>query len=89
MFGNLDYCDASILSIKVFGGKTETMGDWQAYADQVLGRFDYEQNTFVINNVCSGAAIYGHDGTLWASAGSEGNNLSSYGHPVEQADGST
>jgi len=48
---------------------------WQTYADQVLNRFDYDTNDWAITGVCSGAAIYGHDGSLWANAGEEGGNL--------------
>ena len=61
---------------------------WQTYADQVLNKFDYETNDWAITNVNSGAALYGHDGTLWASAGTEGSNLSTYQHPMEGLDGS-
>jgi hypothetical protein len=61
---------------------------WQTYADQVLNRFDYDTNDWSIMNVCSGAAIYGHDGALWASAGDEGSNLTTYDHPLEELDGS-
>merc|ERR1712146_700795 len=35
-----------------------------------------------------GAAIYGHDGTMWASSG-ECPALTTYQHPLEQMDGST
>jgi len=61
---------------------------WQTYADQVLNRFDYETNDYSITGVCNGAALYGHDGSLWASAGTEGDNLTTYQHPLEQMDGS-
>ena len=61
---------------------------WQTYADQVLNRFDYDTNDWSIMNVCSGAALYGHDGTLWASAGEEGSNLTTYQHPLDDLDGS-
>ena len=54
-----------------------------------MNRFDYETNDYSVNGVCSGAALYGHDGSLWASAGEEGSNLTSYDHPLEQMDGST
>lgn len=62
---------------------------WQTYADQVLNRFNYETNDWEITGVCSGAAIYGHDGSLWASSGEEGGNLAVKNHPLEQMDGST
>ncbi len=61
---------------------------WQTYADQVVNRFDYDTNDWAITGVCSGAALYGHDGTLWASAGEEGSNLTTYQHPLENLDGS-
>jgi len=65
------------------------MSDWQTYADQVVNKFDYEANDWSTTNVCSGSGIYGHDGTLWATSGEEGGNLSTYQHPLEQMDGST
>ena len=61
---------------------------WQQFADQVMNMFDYESNEYTILGVCSGAALYGHDGSLWASAGEEGGNLTTYQHPLEQMDGS-
>ena len=61
---------------------------WQTYADQVQNRFDYETNDWAITNVCSGSAIYGFDGSLWAKAGGEAD-LTTYQHPLEQDDGST
>jgi len=62
---------------------------WQTYADQVMNRFDYDTNAYSVNNVCNGSALYGLDGSIWASAGEEGSNLTTYQHPLEQMDGST
>merc|ERR1719464_2074482 len=59
------------------------MGDWQTYADQVVNRFDYDVNDWSITNVCTGAGIYGQDGTLWASSGSEGGDLTTYNFTLE------
>lgn len=53
-----------------------------------MNRFDYDTNEYAITGVCSGAALYGHDGSLWAKAGEE-NDLTTYDHPLEQMDGST
>ena len=53
-----------------------------------MNRFDYDSNEYTITGVCSGAALYGHDGSLWANAGEEGGNLTTYQHPLEQMDGS-
>ena len=38
--------------------------------------------------MCSGAAIYGHNGSTWAKAGTF-VDLTTYQHPLEQMDGST
>ena len=54
-----------------------------------MNRFDYDSNEYTITGICSGAALYGHDGSLWANAGEEGGNLTTYQHPLEQMDGST
>lgn len=62
---------------------------WQTYADQVRNKIDYDTNQWIKTEVCSGAAIYGHDGSLWASSGDEGHDLTTYQHPQEQMDGST
>ena len=53
-----------------------------------MNRFDYDTNDWAINNVCSGAGIYGQDGSMWAHAG-EFAGLTTYQHPLEQMDGST
>lgn len=53
-----------------------------------MNRFDYDTNDWSITAVCSGAAIYGHDGTQWALAGTF-PGLTTYDHPLEQMDGST
>ena len=53
-----------------------------------MNRFDYDTNEYVINAVCSGAGIYGHDGSMWAHAG-DFAGLTSYNFPLEQMDGST
>ena len=42
------------------------MGDWQQYVDQIIHKFDYDTNTYTLENVCKAAAIYGHDGSCWA-----------------------
>jgi len=47
-----------------------------------MNRFDYETNDWSINKVASGAAIYGHDGSKWASAGTIAD-LTTYQHPME------
>ena len=53
-----------------------------------MNRFDYDTNDWAINNVCSGAGLYGHDGSMWAHAG-DFPGLTTYQHPLEQMDGST
>ena len=53
-----------------------------------MNRFDYDTNDWAITNVCSGAALYGHDGSMWASSGTIAA-LTTYEHPLEQIDGSS
>ena len=53
-----------------------------------MNRFDYDTNEWKITGVCSGAALYGHDGAIWAQSG-EMDALTSYDHPLQQMDGST
>ena len=62
---------------------------WQTYAEQILNRFDYDVNDWAITGVNSGAAIYGHDGSLWASAGEECGDLCTRMHDLLQEDNST
>ena len=50
--------------------------------------FDYDTNQYVVTNVCTGAAIYGHDGSLWGKAGGEDINVTDYEMDREQDDGS-
>lgn len=52
-----------------------------------MNRFDYDTNEWTITGVCSGAALYGHDGSLWAKSGDEAE-LTTYDHPLEGMDGS-
>lgn len=48
--------------------------------------FDSTTQTYKLTNVCEHAAIFGHDGTLWA--GSAGFTLSKYPHEMTLEDGS-
>lgn len=48
--------------------------------------FDATTQTYKLTNVCEHAAIFGHDGTLWA--GSAGFTLSKYPHEMTLEDGS-
>ena len=48
--------------------------------------FDATTNTYKVTNVCEHAAIYGHDGSLWA--GSAGFALYNYQFDLTQEDGS-
>ena len=45
------------------------MGDWQTYTDQVINKFDYDTNEWTKMNVCSGAIICDHTGSIWAQSG--------------------
>mmetsp|Transcript_34905 Transcript_34905/g.47071 ORF Transcript_34905/g.47071 Transcript_34905/m.47071 type:complete len:130 (+) Transcript_34905:66-455(+) len=47
-----------------------------------------KKQDYTVKNVCDKAAIYGLDGTLWASS-ANWKGLNKYNHPLEQPDGST
>ena len=48
---------------------------------------DYSTNSYSVTNVCTEAAIYGHDGSAWAwSPGFP--ELKTYDFPLEAMDGS-
>jgi len=49
--------------------KLERMSGWEDYVNQIVNRMNYDTNEYDLTNMCSGAAIYGLDGTLWAQAG--------------------
>ena len=58
------------------------MGDWESYCNQVTNRFNYDTNDWEITNVCSGAVIYGTDGSEWGNVG-EGGPLTTYDFVLE------
>ncbi len=41
------------------------MSDWDQYVDQICHKLDYDKNEWIVQNICSAAAIYGHDGVCW------------------------
>merc|ERR1712037_355569 len=57
-------------------------GDWESYCNQVTNRFNYDTNDWEITNVCSGAVIYGTDGSEWGKVG-EGGPLTTYDFVLE------
>ena len=61
------------------------MSGWDGYIYQIQNVYDAATQTYKVTNVCEHAAIYGHDGTLWA--GSAGFTLSNYGFELTQEDG--
>lgn len=65
----------------------ESMSDWNTYAEQVKNRFDYDTNDWAVNNVCSGAGIYGQDGSVWGVS-ADMPELKTYTHDLEDMDGS-
>ena len=63
------------------------MSDWNTYAEQVANRFDYDTNEYATNNVCTGAGIYGQDGSVWGVSSGMAE-LKTYEHDLEDMDGS-
>ena len=51
-----------------------------------MGFYSAKKETFTKTNVCESCAIYGLDGTLWASGG-KWKGLSEYEHEVEGLEG--
>ena len=66
---NMERSDAELAQVGVQLYSDTMNSSWQTYVDRVLSKFDEVTGEFTITNICSGAAIYGHDGSLWASAG--------------------
>ena len=62
------------------------MAEWQTYIDQILHRLDYDTNEWLVNDVCSAAAIYGHDGSCWAFSPNF-PELTVYDHEIEDMGG--
>ena len=62
------------------------MSGWDGYIYQIQNVYDATTQSYKLTNVCEHAAIYGHDGSLWA--GSQNFKLDNYKHKVEQEDGS-
>ena len=42
------------------------MSEWNEYINQILGKLNFDTNEWIATNVCTAAAIYGHDGSCWA-----------------------
>ena len=42
------------------------MTEWDTYVTQVVDKYDFDTNEVVMSNLCTAAAIYGHDGSCWA-----------------------
>ena len=53
----------------------------------MMGFYSAKKEQWTKQNVCEAAAIYGLDGTLWASS-DKWKGLSEYSHDVEDSDGS-
>ena len=41
---------------------------WDTYVHQIQNLFDPDTNNWKTTNVCCFAAVYGHDGTPWATS---------------------
>ena len=63
------------------------MSGWDTYVHQICNKFDPETNAWAVTNCCQFAAVYGHDGTAWAT--SQGFQLASYEMDQDQGDGTT
>ena len=61
---------------------------WDEYIPHIVNFFSKTKSEFTKKNVCSDAAIIGHDGVVWSSTKSW-PGLKEYDHPVEEMDGST
>ena len=65
----------------------EMANGWDAYINQMLSSYSAKKQEYLKHNVALSAAIYGHDGTLWA-ASKDWQALSEYEKEVEKDDGS-
>ena len=57
------------------------------YINQIIHKMDYNTNSYVAENVCTAAAIYGLDGSAWAWSPTF-PELTTYEFPLEGMDGS-
>ncbi len=62
------------------------MSGWESYIYQIQNRYDPTTQEYTLTNCCTGAALYGQEGTPWAAT--QGFTLSEYEFEVEQEDGS-
>ena len=60
---------------------------WMEYINDIVHKKDFETNSYVAENVCTSAAIYGQDGSAWAWS-TKFPELKSYELPIEGMDGS-
>ena len=60
---------------------------WDTYVHQICNTYDASTGQWAVTGVCSFAAVYGHDGALWAST--PGFQLANYNFDMPQEDGST
>ena len=64
-----------------------TSNGWDSYIWQIQNKWSTKQNKYLTTNVCAHAAVYGIDGTPWATS-AEWPGFHQYDHPLEQDDGS-
>ena len=55
---------------------------WDQYINHIMGFYSAKKDQFTKQNVCESCAIYGLDGTLWASS-PKWPGLKEYDHTVE------
>lgn len=65
-----------------------TSNGWDSYIWQIQNKWSVKQTKYLTTNVSAHAAIYGIDGTPWATS-ADWPGLHEYDHPLEQDDGST
>ena len=62
------------------------MSGWEGYIYQIQNKFDHTTQQYKLTNVCEHAALFGLDGTMWAST--QGFQLYNYEFEMTQEDGS-
>ena len=61
---------------------------WDQYLPHIMGFYSKKKQEFTKTNICEACAIYGLDGSCWASS-SDWPGLNEYEHPQELEDGTT
>ncbi len=78
--------ELNIIVFERYKLRKESMSGWEDYVNQIINKMNYDTNEYDVTNMCASAAIYGFDGTLWASAG-DWKGVSSYEFDLEDMTG--